>query len=167
MTQPEPRTTRARRRFAATQTVHARPEEVFPLLCPVREHHWIPSWECEIVYTASGVAEEGCVFTTEQPAEGGVDTWVVTRYEPPRRIAFVRVDRLRTMLYDIRLEQHEDGRTTLAWEQVITALDEEGDHHVAGLAEDDFQQMVAGLERMLAHYLETGEALEGERSAGA
>lgn len=155
-----PRTDRARVRFAHTQTVHAEPEAVFPLLCPVREYDWIPAWDCRLVYTESGLAERGCVFQTDKPGDGGVDTWVVSHHEPAKRIGFVRVNPLRTMQFDIDLSPNDDGSTTLEWRQVITALDEEGDRHVAALKEEDFAALIRSLERMLEHYLETGEPLE-------
>lgn len=155
-----PQTDRARVRFARSQTVSAAPEAVFPLLCPVREYDWIPGWECRLVYTASGAAELGCVFQTDRPGEG-VDTWLVSRFEPARRISFVRVNPLRTIHYDIRLTPREGGATRLDWEQEITAIDEAGDRHVAALREEDFAAMIDRLESMLDHYLRTGEALAG------
>ena len=39
-------------------TVPATPERVFPLLCPVLEYRWIPTWQCELLHSDSGVAEE-------------------------------------------------------------------------------------------------------------
>ncbi len=161
MTEIAPKTDRTRVRFQATQHVSADPETIFPLLCPVREYDWIPAWSCELVYTESGVAEEGCIFQTDMQGAEGTDTWVVSRYEPPRRISFVRVHPLRALRYDIQLEPGGDG-TTLRWEQEITALDENGDEHVAGQREQDFTTMIATAERLLEHYLKTGEALHTE-----
>ncbi len=154
-----PKTDRTRVHFKSTQHVHAEPEAVFPLLCPVREFDWIPVWDCEIVYTESGVAEEGCVFQTDKSGDGAADTWVISRYEPTKRLAFVRVNPLRAMRYDIQLEPDGHDSTTLYWEQEITSLSDEGDRHVAGLREEDFERMIREEERMLEHYLATGEAL--------
>jgi hypothetical protein len=39
-------------------TVPAAPDRVFPLLCPVLEYRWIPTWRCEQLHSESGVAEE-------------------------------------------------------------------------------------------------------------
>ena len=47
--------------------VPATPDRVFPLLCPVREYEWIPGWECDVLHSVSGVAEEDCVFRTRFP----------------------------------------------------------------------------------------------------
>ncbi len=160
MTPIEPKTDRTRVCFSQLQHVHAEPEAIFPLLCPVREFDWIPAWDCDIVYTASGVAEEGCVFQTS--GDGGIDTWVISRYQPTERISFVRVDSLRAIRYDIHLEPRGDGTTTLRWEQEITALNEAGDAHVAAQREEDFAATITKAERMLEHYLETGEAMTME-----
>ena len=68
------------------------PAEVFPLLCPVREVDWIDGWAeaCTLVQTASGVAEEGCVFLTADHGRPDV-TWVCTRHEPDHLVEYVRV----------------------------------------------------------------------------
>ena len=54
----------------------ASPGEVFPLLCPVREYEWIDVWQCEMIHSASGVAEAGAVFRTAFPQDGPPDVWV-------------------------------------------------------------------------------------------
>lgn len=150
---------RKRVRFSHPQQVHADPERIFPLLCPVREYDWIPPWDCTMIYSESGVAEKGCIFQTDREAEGGLDTWVVSEYEPPRRIAFVRVNPFRAISYEIGLSANEDGSTRLDWSQTITALNDEGDRLVAGLRKDDFVELIGKLEAMLNHYLATGKAL--------
>jgi hypothetical protein len=63
--------------------VHARPEKVFPLLCPVREYEWIEGWNCDMLYSESGVAEDNCVFRTHLPDRGEA-TWVVSKYDRAR-----------------------------------------------------------------------------------
>ena len=158
MTTYPPCTERARRRFSRTQHVMASPAEVFPLLCPVREFDWIPEWECRLVYTESGLAEPGCIFQTYRPADGGLDTWVVSHYQEPRHIAFVRVNPLRAIQYDIVLEPAGDESTRLTWQQVITSLSEAGDRHVASLRESDFAANIAKMEGLLNGYLGAGRA---------
>lgn len=144
---------RVRRRFKCTQRVNATPEAIFPLLCPVREYEWIPEWDCRLVYTESGIAEAGCVFQTDRVADGGLDTWVVNRHEPYRSVGFVRINQLRAMQYDIWLTSNGDGTTTLAWEQLITSLSDQGDRHVAALREADFIEVVGKLETLLNRHL--------------
>lgn len=36
--------------FKGEQNYSFPPEDVFPMLCPVREYEYIPRWECDIVY---------------------------------------------------------------------------------------------------------------------
>ncbi|NEZ04725.1 hypothetical protein G4Y73_11230 [Wenzhouxiangella sp. XN201] len=148
-----PKTNRLRRRFERIQRIHAPPDAVFPLLCPVREYDWIPEWDCRLLYTESGLAEAGCVFQTNREAEGGLDTWVISRYEPNRHIAFVRINHLRAMQYDVRLEAIDQNSSKLLWAQVITALSDKGDRHVASLQEADFARGIANLETLLNDYL--------------
>ena len=83
--------TALRRSHQHTQLNDAPPDRVFPLLCPVREAEWVPGWKHQMIYSESGVAEDGCVFMT--PNESGPETvWQVTCYDPSNfRIAFAWV----------------------------------------------------------------------------
>ena len=64
---------------------------VFPLLCPVREAYWAPGWEAAVLYSQSGYAEKGCVFTSRHPGEP--DTiWLITEHDP--EAAVVRFSRV-------------------------------------------------------------------------
>jgi len=45
------------------EEIGATPEKIFPLLCPAAEYDWIENWDCELVFSRSGVNEEGCIFT--------------------------------------------------------------------------------------------------------
>ncbi|HEY5761902.1 MAG TPA: hypothetical protein VIS73_01700, partial [Rhodocyclaceae bacterium] len=62
------------------QTLVTPPDQVFTLLCPVREADWIDGRDPRLMISASGVVEPDCVFVT--PSEGTEATWVVTRHEP-------------------------------------------------------------------------------------
>lgn len=70
-----------------TQSIHATPDTVFPLLCPVREGDWLEGWSdhSRLVQSVSGVAERGCVFVTIHPGEPET-VWVVTRHVPAEGI---------------------------------------------------------------------------------
>lgn len=133
------------------------PAAVFPLLCPTREYEWIDTWTCRMVYSASGRAELDCVFKTDFPADGPEDTWVVSRYEPPFLVEFVRVNPLRAIRYTISLRETAAGETEAEWRQVVTGLNDEGDALVRSLDESAFSRRMEGLEKMLNHYLTTGQ----------
>jgi hypothetical protein len=143
-----------------TMDIHGTPDDIFPLLCPVREYEWIQPWQCEMVYTDSGIAELDCVFKTIFPDDGPEDTWVVSRYEPPNRIEFVRINSLRSIRYSIELIQQKNGNTKANWKQIITGLNSEGDNFVAGLTDKAYNGRMKTLNNMINHYLKTGEMLK-------
>ncbi len=151
-------TARPRVRLSHTQRYDAPVEQVFPLLCPVREHDYLPHWKADIVYLESGLAEQGGIFTTVADG-GGRDVWVISRYEPPRRIQFVRVDALRVAVYDLHVEAAVDGGTRIRWEQQITSLSPDGDAGVRQHGQESFSAMHEALARHLEHYLATGRML--------
>ncbi len=62
------------------QVIYATPEKVFPLLCPVRETEWFDGWEYEMIYSKSGIVEEGAVFSSPSPGEEDF-IWVVTKHD--------------------------------------------------------------------------------------
>jgi hypothetical protein len=100
--------------------VPARAEEVFPLLCPVREYEWIPDWRCRMVYSESGVAERDAVFSTVEKPFGKV-LWTCVVFEPPRRIEYLLT---RGSMASIRLELEladEEGGCVLDWTMRFTA----------------------------------------------
>lgn len=143
----------------------AAPGEVFPLLCPVREYEWIDGWQCEMIHSASGVAEAGAVFRTSFAQDGPIDTWVISRYEPPRAIEFVRVNPLRAIHYAIHLESEDAEHSGWRWTQTLTGLDAEGEALVAAVDAKVFAQKIAVLEAKLAHFLITGTMLRDNPSS--
>ena len=143
-----------------TMRLGGSPAAIFPLLCPVRESEWVEPWRCTMIYSDSGYAEQDCIFQTEFPQDGPPDTWVVSRYERPTVIEFVRVNARRAIRYTITLYAAAEGNTEAEWRQVITGLDADGDAWVEGLSEDDFRGRMGALERMLNHFLATGRMLK-------
>jgi hypothetical protein len=138
--------------------VNASPEVIFPELCPTREYDWIEQWECDLIYSRSGYAELDCVFTTSFPKEEN-DTWVVSRYEPPERIEFIRVNPDRAMRYIVSLTPLANT-TRITWTQFITGLNEAGNRVVENLSENAYSAMIDAAGKMLTHYWETGERMK-------
>jgi len=155
------------------QTNPAAPEKVFPLLCPVREADWIPGWRYKLIYSDSGVAELGCVFTTQDPVvesskyssrTDGRDgnptetTWICTDYDPAAfRIAYVwiRPGLVATELW-IRLTL--DGSQTRSHIRFrYTGLSPEGNALVESYDQRWFEEKMRGWETAINHYLDTGQ----------
>jgi len=148
-----------RKILSFTMKLEAKPEKIFPLLCPVREYDWIESWKCEMVYAASGFAELDGIFKTGNPANGLEDTWLICRHESPVCIEFVRWNTIRAIHYTISLKA-VGGGTESEWKQVLTGLTEEGNEFVRSLDDREFETMCKAEEKMLNHYLKTGEMLK-------
>ncbi len=135
-------------------------EQVFPLLCPVREYEWIESWQCDLIHSDTGIAELDCVFKTHFPDDGPEDTWVVSRYEPPALIEFVRINALRSLRYSLSLTRKDDGTTRLIWTQLFTGLSPEGDDLIKGLSDPAYRERMALRERQINHFLSSGKTLK-------
>ena len=143
-----------------TQTNQAPPAKVFPLLCPVREADWVPGWRYRLIYSRSGVAELGCVFTTPNE-DGSESTWLCTEYEPAHfRIAYAWITPgLVACQIQIQLE-HGPGATTRAHiVYTYTGLSPAGDKEVERFTAGWFLAKMQGWEKAINHYLETGKVI--------
>ncbi len=137
------------------------PERVFPVLCPVREADWVPGWEYRMVYSKSGVAELGCVFTT--PDEHDKDIlWILSEYEPRRRIGFVWV-RPQMVTARLRFDVVADGaRTKITAAYEYTGLSEAGNSEAARYTEEWFGEKMRKFGAALNHYLRAGKMISAE-----
>ncbi|MGO8692720.1 MAG: SRPBCC family protein [Rectinemataceae bacterium] len=139
---------------SARFAVDARAEEVFPLLCPVREYEWIPDWSCEMIWSKSGVAERDATFRTKMHPFGRL-LWTCIAYEPPRRIEYLMTLGSRAA---VRLEISLDegpGGTEVGWTMRFTAA--------GGLRrrfdETGYATMIEGRRRELAEFLASREPI--------
>jgi hypothetical protein len=132
--------------------VPAGPEEVFPLLCPVLEYDWIPDWRCEMIYSASGVAEREAMFTTRM-LPFGKELWTCVLYEPPRRIEYLFTHGAK-LAVKLELELAEEGGgTALDWTMRFTTAGKLWSRLLnAQYGERSFAGMMATRERQLAEY---------------
>lgn len=142
-----------------TQRFIGKRESVFPLLCPTREYEWIDIWNCELLRSDSGFAEANCVFRTGVLTDGIDDVWVISHYEPCKRIDFVRMDGRRVMSYTVTLEDAPDGTTIAHNTQVLTALNEEGNTILSSETDEAFAFEMRAGEMLLNNYLTTGKKL--------
>jgi hypothetical protein len=145
-----------------TQTNDAPPEKVFRLLCPVREAEWVPGWQYRLIYSQSGVAEEGCIFNT--PNEDGTETtWTVTDYDPAKfRIAFSWLHPgVMTAQISIALAAKADYQTIARIRYTYTGLSPEGNQKIATYDRKWFDQKMLGWEAAMNYYLRTGEKIAG------
>lgn len=139
------------------QQLVAKPSEVFPLLCPVREAEWIEGWDPPTVFSASGFAEVDCVFTT---AADPIDAiWYVTRHEPDAgRVEMVKITPTVTACrLTIQLRPRPNG-SEAEITYCHTSLGPKGDEFVASFTEDFYRKFMQDWETRLNHYLRQGTA---------
>ncbi len=151
---------------AYRQTIDATPDVVFPLLCPVREAEWLDGWEYTMVYSASGLIEDGAVFTTSNPGEEDT-VWVVTRHDRgSRAVEFTRfTPGSRTCVLKIAVSPCGDARSHVDVSYAYTSIAPAGNEFLDGWTEDAFLGNVIFWEKSMNHFLKTGGRLS--RAAGA
>jgi len=140
------------------QAINALPGVVFPLFCPVREAEWLDGWKYEMIHSNSGLAEEGCVFST--PGDGEGDTvWVISRYDQENcLIEFTRFtpgSRTCVLKIAVTLKGDEDSNVDISY--TYTGLIADGNTWIDNFTEDTFLDAVKFWERSMNHFLETGE----------
>jgi hypothetical protein len=153
-----------------TQTNPATPDKVFPLLCPVREGDWLPGWQYRLIYSDSGIAELGCVFTTPNPpaarSQASETTWIVTEYDPSAfRIAFVWINP-GSIITEIRIQltpaEHGVTRTHIRYR--YTGLSPEGNRELEAYDQNWFKAKMQNWETTINHYLRTGKRMAAPSS---
>jgi hypothetical protein len=144
------------RRFIAryAYVANAPPEDVFPLLCPVRETEWITDWSADIVFTDSGLAENNCIFTTNIPGRGKT-TYVVTRYDNQHFIIEFAVFSPGMLVekFDIILTRTLDGKCRVSQTRTFTGLSPEGNHWAEAYIGGPFQQRWQELAKSMNSFL--------------
>ena len=149
-----------RQRRAATIHINAPADDVFALMCPVREYEWEPGWTTNRIISASGLVEEGCIFTTPAGASEGSDAnsaealWTTPIHDPDmRRLMMIKftpgecVTRL-----DIDVEAQVTGCSVdVAYEH--TALSEAGRKVVDAHTEENFAAMMARWRRVIPEHV--------------
>jgi hypothetical protein len=146
-----------------TQTNDAPPEKVFTLLCPVREADWVPGWEYRLIYSESGVAEDGCVFLTPNVA-GPETVWMVTHYDPAAytiAYAWVEPGMIATQLR-ISLSPTPDGKTSARIRYLYTGLSPAGNAELERYTPEWFRSKMESWQRNINHYLATGKLGDAE-----
>jgi hypothetical protein len=157
------RFTALRRCHEYTQTNDASRETVFPLLCPVREAEWVPGWKYRMIYSQSGVAEDGCVFATPNDARPET-VWLVTEYDLAAfRIAYAWVEpgMVATQLR-ISLEPALGGKTRAHIRYLYTGLSPAGNAVVERYTPEWFSHKMQSWEAALNHFLRTGKIVPAD-----
>ena len=143
---------RVRRSY--TQKLRAKPADVFPLLCPVREREWAEGWDPLTVYSTSGFAEYDCIFTTGQDSPESI--WVITEFDPVRhRLEIVKVSPGMTvgrMTIDLSEDESENTNAEVVYQ--YTAISPEGEQFVKDYSQEFFDGFMQFSESALNSFLD-------------
>ncbi|MCP4459298.1 MAG: hypothetical protein GY816_14955 [Cytophagales bacterium] len=136
-------------------------DDVFPLLCPVREKDWIDGWDYEMIHSHSGLIEKNCVFST--PNHGSESTtWHVTQFNKKNfTIEFLRMTPDENVVrINIELEPENDTTTICRIAYQYTALNEDQNVFIQTKLGDQFESSMIWWEKAINHYLKTGQMLK-------
>ena len=138
-------------------TWDTKPEKIFPLLCPAREADWIPGWDCQLLYTESGYAEDKCVFRTEKSNSAGDGLWTFTGFKENEYIEFIKINDDLLLHAKITLKDNKDGSTTGTWHITRTALTAKGNKEIEKIKDESNEHNP--IEHMINHYLRKGKMI--------
>ena len=153
--------------FKYIQSHQVSPDQVFPLLCPVREADWIDGWEYEMIYSKSGYAEQDCVFTTPH-ADDLKTVWQVTAYNPESfEVEFVRVTPQENIVkIKISVEPFSNNSSKSHISYQYTGLNTSQNDFIENRLPGIFKANMEYWEAAINHYLKTGEKLKREAKKG-
>lgn len=138
------------------QTINAKSDVVFPLLCPVREAEWLDGWQYTMMYSASGLVEKGAVFSTASPGEAPT-VWLVTRHDPRERVVeFARfTPQSRTCFLRIAVCPYGQERSYVDISYTYTSIAAAGNQFLDEWTEEKFLDGVIFWEESMNHFLKT------------
>jgi hypothetical protein len=125
-----------RKKLVYTDILMATPEDIWPLCCPVGEEKWIFGWDnntYDLIYSESGVNEEGCIFKTNYGETPSLWTTVKHNKENYEMEFSVVIFDVAVNKYQITLSRNEDNTTTIKSEYTFTAISEKGNQFIENL----------------------------------
>ena len=113
-----------------------------------------------MIYSESGLVEEGAVFSTAHAGEEDT-VWVVTRHDQEeRKVEFTRfTHKSRTCVLRIGLNSKGESSSHVEISYTYTGIAQAGNAFIDSFTEEAFIQAVTFWERSMNHFLETGEQL--------
>lgn len=146
---------------AYRQTINTSPEKVFPLLCPVREAEWLDGWQYNMIFSESGLVEEGAIFST--PLKGEENTiWIVTKHDrKTHTVEFTRfTHNSRTCILRIAVNSKEENSSYVDVSYTYTGITLAGNDFIDTFSESVFLEAVIFWEKSMNYFLETGGRLK-------
>jgi hypothetical protein len=129
---------------------------IFPLLCPVKELDWIEGWDkiCNMIYTESGIAEEGCIFETNKTPEGK-SIWICNNYDLEKtKIEYIKhiIDKI-IIKWSMEVKDESHNKSSIFVNYVVTSLTDEGNTYAKDYMEVTFPALMRGMEEGMNRYV--------------
>lgn len=142
------------------QTINSTSDEIFPLLCPEREKEWLDGWDYKMIYSESGIAEEGAVFSTSENGEENT-IWIITNHDKENYVVeFARVTtNSKASTLKIRVNQKDSKSSYVDITYTYTSLGEQGNKFIEDYVEKTFLKIMVFWEKSMNYFLETGNKL--------
>jgi hypothetical protein len=129
---------------------------IFRLFCPIEEKNWVPGWECNLLYSETGIAEKNCVFSTKH-TNMPESIWICSIYTPDIEVEYVRLipEHFVTVI-NIKTLQLSDT-TECAVRYTHTALTEGGARYIENhISEELFIKQIDSWGDEISAYLKNG-----------
>ena len=145
--------------YRCTQIWHATPDQVFPLLCPVRETEWIPDWNPRLVVSKSGFMEQDCIFIESGQFPEAI--WVVNQYALNHYVEMYRIlPGVTVSKFSIRLAEGAKNNTTQAeLSYAHIAISSEGNEFIKGCSNKEMETTMNHFNEAINCYLSTGKKI--------
>ena len=149
---------RVTRRYV--QTIHAQASVVHSLICPVKEAEWLDGWDYHMIFSRSGCAEQGCVFTSRSAGEKDTIWLIAKRDDAACETQFARITPdSRVAEVTVRIQDSGPQACRVHITYTVTALTEAGNRFIENFTEQNFARDMKFWEATMNHYLKTGKAL--------
>lgn len=130
---------------------------IFKLFCPIAEKDWVPGWDCNMLYSESGIAEKNCVFTTKHFANMTDDIWICSIYNPGMEVEYVRTTpEYFVTVINIKTLHLKNDITECTVKYTHTALTEGGANFIENhFTEDMFIKQIVSWQDEISTYLKS------------
>ena len=144
---------------SAVIQLNAPPEEVFPLFTPLGEYHWVPDWDPEFIYPASGEAGVNTVFATQHGSQPRT-IWLTVVYDAEQQRAeyvnFTPDSHLSRIV--ITCQSHGGSQTQAAVSYTWIATGSFGQTELEKHTPEAFARRMQHWQHAINEYLEKGAA---------
>ena len=132
--------------------INASKEDLFKVLCLVREREWLPKFSSEIVFTESRVTELDSVFFTNSNSQEKT-VWIIPAYEKYNFIEMVYIQpNIKVATIKLSLSEISNHKTKLKVKYIYTAISDFGNRELDTITESNFYNNINSWEVCLNYY---------------